>query len=394
MSHQSNRRIFLKTGAATIAVTAGATGIWANTRTPTKALQPWKDAGQSFGDVRLDALAYAILAPNPHNRQPWRAELVGQDSLNVYCDLDRRLPATDPYDRQINIGLGCFLELLRMAAAKAGFKADVTPFPEGAPAEMARLDNRPIAHVTFTAADVKADTLLEAVFERRSNKEPYTTAPVSAQTLNSLLSDFNHSGPASTPNIVQGTVGQSEVEALKQTIYEGMAVEFGLQETLQESTDLMRFGKKAIEASPDGIDIGGAFMEALTLAGILTHENFSDPKGAMVLDYLARTKTTFDTTQGFVWVTTSGAHPNSRAAQLRVGADYVRLNLKATTLGLAMQPVSQTLQEYPAMAPLYRQVHQQINVKQPARLQMLARIGYAPTPSPSPRWPVESLLLV
>jgi hypothetical protein len=63
MSHKSNRRVFLKTGAATIAVTAGATGIWANTRTPTKALQPWKDAGQRFGDVRLDALAYAILAP-------------------------------------------------------------------------------------------------------------------------------------------------------------------------------------------------------------------------------------------------------------------------------------------------------------------------------------------
>jgi heterotetrameric sarcosine oxidase gamma subunit len=35
------------------------------------ATEPWRRAGQSLGDPRLDALAYAILAPNPHNRQPW-----------------------------------------------------------------------------------------------------------------------------------------------------------------------------------------------------------------------------------------------------------------------------------------------------------------------------------
>ena len=107
-----SRRVFLKTGAASIAVvSAGGVG-WALTRTATAAREPWRDAANGFGDPRLDALAFAILAPNPHNMQPWLARLETDGSLSVFCDLNRRLPATDPFDRQITIGFGCFLELL------------------------------------------------------------------------------------------------------------------------------------------------------------------------------------------------------------------------------------------------------------------------------------------
>ena len=46
----------------------------------------------------------------------------------LFCDLDRRLPVTDPQDRQITIGLGAFLELMRMAAAQDGLRADIALF--------------------------------------------------------------------------------------------------------------------------------------------------------------------------------------------------------------------------------------------------------------------------
>ncbi|HNR77498.1 MAG TPA: hypothetical protein PKM48_10235, partial [Parvularculaceae bacterium] len=90
------RRAFLTTaGAAVVIIGAGAGG-WALTRAPKKAREPWSAAGKSFGDARLDALAYAILAPNPHNMQPWRIRLDGDDALTVYADLSRMLPETDP----------------------------------------------------------------------------------------------------------------------------------------------------------------------------------------------------------------------------------------------------------------------------------------------------------
>lgn len=379
------RRMLLKTGAAAITVIAGTGVVWGTSRTPTKALAPWRDAGQRFSDIRLSCLAYAILAPSPHNRQPWKVTLTGDKGIELYCDLDRRLPATDPFDRQTTIGLGGFLELLRMAAANMGYSAVITAFPEGQPSNRSVLDHRRIASITLEKTAVEKDPLFDQVLNRRSTKETFLVErDVSAQVLDQLTS-------VSTHHNVAGFVELKQAAQLKQTIYEGMAIEFGAKATLEESVQLMRFGKTQIERDPDGIDIGGPMMEMFIASGILTRENFSDPKGALVLDYLNRVKSVFDTSKGFVWVTSEG---NSRKDQLKAGADYLKLNLQASALGLAMQPVSQTLQEYPAMAALFQQVHKQLNVVQPARVQMLARIGYADRPSPSPRWGVESVISV
>ncbi|MEM6324789.1 MAG: twin-arginine translocation pathway signal protein, partial [Pseudomonadota bacterium] len=111
------RRMMLKLlGGGIVTAAAGATA-FATTRTPHAALAPWADAGAArYADPRMRALSYAILAPNPHNRQPWMVALDGTDSLTLFFDTDRQLPATDPFDRQLTIGLGCFLELLEMAA--------------------------------------------------------------------------------------------------------------------------------------------------------------------------------------------------------------------------------------------------------------------------------------
>ena len=386
MKKAMTRRMLLKAGAGSIVVMAGAGVIWSKTRTPTKALQPWNDAGNKYDDVRLNALAYAILAPSPHNRQPWQVELVGKTGINLYCDLTRRLPATDPYDRQITIGLGCFLELLKMAASLYGYSADITPFPDGAPAENMRLDNRRIASINLRERPSKVDPLFAAVLSRRSNKNAFTEQAVEAEQLTKLLNIAN----IGQGHSIAGTIDKKQVAQLTETIYQGMAIEFGVKETLKESADLMRFGKSEIENNPDGIDIGGPLMETLTMAGILTRENFSDPKSNLVLDYLNRVKQTFDTSQGFVWVV---SQTNTRVDQLQAGADYLRLNLKATSLGMAMQPVSQTLQEYAEMEEQYATVHQQLNVNQPARLQMLARIGYATNIAASPRWALKSRLI-
>src|ERR1700741_606311 len=81
----------------------------------------WRNPGAGESDPRRFALAHAILAPNPHNTQPWQVDLRGEDEMLLYCDLERRLPFTDPLDRQITIGCGCFLELYRIAAVQNGF---------------------------------------------------------------------------------------------------------------------------------------------------------------------------------------------------------------------------------------------------------------------------------
>src|SRR5688572_4955235 len=113
-----NRRQILF-GASAAVILAAAGGTLRVLRQPA-ASKPWEHAGGRAEDFRLDIFRSAILAPNPHNRQPWQIRLVGEREAVVTCDLERRLPQTDPYDRQITIGFGSFLELAAIAAAQSG----------------------------------------------------------------------------------------------------------------------------------------------------------------------------------------------------------------------------------------------------------------------------------
>ena len=375
-----NRRMFLKTGSAAIVITGLTTsGIWLGTRTPSKALAPWHQSTQGYGDARLDALAYAILAPNPHNRQPWQVNLVNDDTIDIYCDLNKMLPETDPFNRQIVIGMGCFIELYRMAAANLGYQAIIESFPDGEPLPV--LDNKRIARITIKPDKVVKDPLFDYVFARRSTKEAFD---IERPIADHLLAQLTHT------ESVSGTVQSKQVKSLNNTIYQGMKIEFETARTLKESANLMRFGKAEVEANPDGIDLTGVPMELMIKTGILTRADFADPNSALTKDYLTRVKGKFNTSMGYTWITTAN---NSRHQQLNAGRDYVRLNLQATQLGLAIQPVSQTLQEYPEMAHLYQKLHAELDVETPAKLQMLARLGYCSAIAPSPRWPLASILI-
>jgi hypothetical protein len=92
---------------------------------------------------------------------------------------------------------------------------------------------------------------------------------------------------------------------------------------------------------------------------------------------------------GHVWLVTDA---NSRTDQIASGADWLRINLAATAAGLAFQPLSQALQEYPEMAALYAQVHERL-APRGGTVQMLARIGHGPSVDPSPRWPLEAKIV-
>ncbi len=380
----SSRRAFIRIlgTAGVVAATAAGAGGFVLTRTPTAASEPWRRAGAG-DNPRLRALSYAILAPNPHNRQPWMVELVGDDALLLHCDLERLLPETDPFDRQILIGLGCFLELLRMAAAEEGYLAEITPFPEGEPGE--RLDRRPVARVRLRPDDkVAKDPLFAQVLDRRSNKEPFDSArPVSDDSLAALAA-------AGSGKTAIGTTNQSAAVAeLRDLTWRAHLIEVETPRTLQESIDLMRIGKAEILANPDGIDLGGAFLETLNLMGLMTRESLADPESTAFAEGLSMYREIIGSAMAYVWIATPG---NSRFAQVVAGRDWLRVNLVATRLGLGVHPLSQALQEYPEMADLFAEAHRRLGAEAGARVQMLARLGYGPEVRPSPRWKLESRL--
>lgn len=375
-----SRRQVLKILGGGVIVAAGGVGGFLASRTPVKALEPWKRAGVGYADGRLEALSWAILAPNPHNRQPWVVRLDGEDGFTLFAQRDRKLPHTDPFDRQITIGLGCFLEIARQAAAERGYGMDITSFPEGEPAPT--LDSRPVAKVVMSTGGAESDPLFRQVPSRRSCKEPFDMT----------RSVQNGQVAALAPTITRGvrfdgTVDINEIAALRDLSWRAHVAEAETPRAYKESVELMRIGKAEIEANPDGIDLGGPFLEALRIAGLLSRQELADVTSDAYEQGMDMYRAILKATPAFVWLTTGA---NSRREQLAAGVSWVRLNLATTAMGLALHPVSQSLQEYPEMATLLKAVHMKVGAGPGERVQMLGRLGYGPETGPSPRWPLEN----
>ena len=375
------RRHFLKILGGGVVLAAGAGAAFAMTRTPTRALAPWGQAGASiYAEPRMRALSYAILAPNPHNRQPWQVELRGDDTVVLTVDLDRQLPHTDPFSRQITIGLGCFLELMVMAAAETGHRVDLDLFPDGS--DPGKLTTAPVAIARFvTDPAITPDPLFAHVMARRSNKEPYDMdRAVPDSALQTVLGAARHGGRLGGTNLPE------EVDAWRRFTAEAMRIEIDTPRTYKESVDLFRIGKAEINANPDGLDFSGPMFETLALVGQFDREIALDRSSSAFAQGKESVLAGIRAAMAHVWMVTPG---NSRTDQIAVGRDWLRVNLAATAAGLGIQPVSQALQEYPEMAGLYQDVHRRL-ATDGGTVQMLARLGYGPEIPVSPRWPLEA----
>jgi hypothetical protein len=377
-----NKRDFIKIlgGGMVVAATPGCTVLQP---TPSRALAPWYKAGGGYTEPRMRALSYAILCPNPHNRQPWQVDLSIKDEVALYVDPKRQLPETDPFSRQITIGLGCFLELMTMAAAADGWAVSITAFPEGY-ANDRPLDARPIAVARFSRnTTLHADPLFASVMDRRSLKEPFDVSQaVPTEVLEVAKSATRHGSRVDASN------DESVVETLRTLTGEALEIEIDTPRTYKESVDLFRIGKREVETNPDGIDFSGRLFETMRVLRLFTRESALDTTTSSYQQGRQAVLDNTKTAMAHLWVVTA---TNTRIDQLNAGRDWMRIHLATTPTGIGMQPLSQALQEYPEMQNHYRRVHDLLAPKG-GTVQMLARLGYGESVAPSPRWSLEAIL--
>ncbi len=375
----SRRKTLALIGGGTILAATGAVG-YTLTLPPRTALAPWAAAG-TYTEPRMRALSYAVLAPNPHNRQPWLVDLRKDGEVTLFVDTDKMLPHTDPFNRQIVIGLGCFLEMMVMAARQDGYDVELDLFPDGTDAKA--LDQRRVAVARFVPEAGQPDPLFAHVMARRSLKEPYdTTRPVEQAILDQVLA-------AARETTVAGSVAPEDIADLRMISHEALRIEVETDRTYKESVDLFRIGRREVDANPDGIDFTGPMFEAMALTGTFSREAALDRNSLAYTEGLKAVFANTDTAMGHLWQVTP---TNTRVDQIAAGRDWLRLNLAATQAGLGMQPLSQGLQEYPEMDAIYAQLHDRL-APEGGTVQMFARVGYGPEIGQSPRWTVESKIV-
>ena len=390
MSHplNVNRRSFI----TLLGLGAGATAL-STTLTGCGSLETqldygWNGPSPDEKDMRLKVLAYAMLCPNPHNKQPWLIEFTGPHTLDLYVDPTRLLPATDPFYRQIHIGQGTFLETLAIAATHFGYRADIQYFPQGMYSNT-QLQDKPVASIHLIKdKQVQTDPMFAYLLQRQSNKREYNNEALSEQHKSSMQA-FHAENSLSKLTLVDSSQGKQKLEKV---LTQAMEIEVGNKARDEETIKMFRFNQQEIEQFRDGFGVAQSGVSGLKKVLIeniiLSRESVEKDPTAFGEQAVEMTQKSAASTATFGWMTTQR---NSRLDQVKVGREYCRMNLKSTALGLAQHPMSQVLQEYEGMQALQKDFKEFFNIKKTDTVQMLFRLGVAQAVAHGPRRTVQSL---
>jgi hypothetical protein len=330
-------------------------------------------------------IAAGVLAPSPHNNQPWRFRL-DADGLDLLPDERQRLGTLDPTDRELHISLGCATENVVLAAHAQGFDPQVSISDEP-PA--VRVDLAPFVDSERGSLDAE---LFGAIGERHTNRGPYTSVATSA----GLLADLARRAAPTDGLEVRWLTEWSDRAAFGALLLDAAEA---VAADVQQSEDNFRWYRRSaddIVRHPEGLT-----QDAQGLGGVRrVLANAVPPISRSQADqfWIKQTRTVHTATAAAYGLLLA-SEPDSVVQRVAGGRLLQRLELGATLRGLAIQPMTQITQRVDRDRSLGREpefaprVADLVGTSE-SQLLISFRVGYPERPGRrSPRRPVSSFLI-
>ena len=304
-------------------------------------------------------VGYAILAPSVRNSQPWSFAVQG-NRVDLRADVARGLPVADPDQRELYISLGCALENLLVAAEHFGFRHEVSYFPDSSSAKLA-------ATIDFAPGGVRSPSregiALEAILARHNDNSvfhPIAVPPAVCRCLQACQADPDPRFDLTEDPLFCRWVERFTLDADRR--------EFADPEFRNEVAHWIGHG--GLSSPPLLARIGSFAVSRFNLGESAARQDHRIVESAALLGVIS----------------TAG---DTHLDHIRTGQLFERIWLTATTMGVAVHPMSQTMRR-----PESRSAIADLLPKTGCIPQHLFRIGYSSREAPrfTPRRPVEEAL--
>ena len=198
-------------------------------------------------------LETAILAPSPHNIQPWRVLIRDRSTADLYFDRLKLLPDGDRTGSFMIATAGMFIEALSIVAAnhqyQLDYQLDRSAFTAIKSPHSLECDLIPIARLTLTAApNLVSDWDLTLFQQRRTSRLSYT-APVSIVAKTALTALAQHW----QQEYIQIDTA-SQIEATVDRNIDAVITDFNDRAYRVELLKWLRFSRASSLQTRDGLD--------------------------------------------------------------------------------------------------------------------------------------------
>jgi len=311
----------------------------------------------------------AIRAPSVHNTQPWFWGKDG-DRLALFADRSRQLMHADPDGRDLILSCGAALHHLEVAAAGAGWKADVRRMPNP-------YNDDQLANISFhpEPASAAARATVNALERRRTDRRSPADSPVPHEQLDRLLA----LGPRAGVTILAVVSTQARTELLQI-----------LAEADQQQRENRDYVDEIVQwtGREDGEGIPSSSLLRRDPGVGRDDPVPAAPPSRFPSGSLADDTRTSEAEPALLAVCTSS---DDTASRLRAGEALSAVLVHGTAMGMAMVPLSQAIEVDRTRTLLQNELLSDV-----ACPQIIVQVGWAPPGReqvpPTPRRPVDEVL--